>query len=89
MVEDVLRVTRDNLSDLDPQSAQDIRMAGRPMAQFSSDLWADLKQVRTFLFTRMYRPQCCRHAQGCQRQGACLVPLFHGKTLFIAHGMAG
>jgi dGTPase len=55
MVEDVLRVTRDNLLDLDPQSAQDIRMAGRPMAQFSSDLWADLKQVRTFLFTRMYR----------------------------------
>lgn len=55
MVEDVLRVTRDNLLDLDPQSAQDIRMVGRPMAQFSSDLWADLKQVRTFLFTRMYR----------------------------------
>jgi dGTPase len=55
MVEDVLRVTRDNLLDLDPQSPQDIRMAGRPMAQFSSDLWADLKQVRTFLFTRMYR----------------------------------
>ena len=55
MVEDVLGVTRDNLLDLDPQSAQDIRMAGRPMAQFSSDLWADLKQVRTFLFTRMYR----------------------------------
>ena len=55
MVEDVLRVTRDNLVDLDPQSAQDIRMAGRPMAQFSSDLWADLKQVRAFLFTRMYR----------------------------------
>ena len=55
MVEDVLRVTRDNLSDLNPQSAQDIRMAGRPMAQFSSDLWVDLKQVRTFLFTRMYR----------------------------------
>jgi dGTPase len=55
MVEDVLRVTRDNLLDLDPQSAQDIRMAGRPMAQFSSDLWADLKQVRTFLFARMYR----------------------------------
>jgi dGTPase len=55
MVEDVLRVTRDNLLDLDPQSAQDIRMAGRPMAQFSSDLWADLKKVRTFLFTRMYR----------------------------------
>ena len=55
MVEDALRMTRDNLLDLDPQSAHDIRMAGRPMAQFSSELWADLKQVRTFLFTRMYR----------------------------------
>ena len=55
MVEDVLRVTHDNLVNLDPQSAHDIRIAGRPMAQFSTELWAELKQVREFLFTRMYR----------------------------------
>jgi dGTPase len=55
MVEDVLHVTHDNLLNLDPQSARDIRMAGRPMAQFSTKLWTDLKQVRAFLFTRMYR----------------------------------
>jgi len=50
-----LRVTHGNLVNLDPQSAHDIRIAGRPMAQFSTELWAELKQVREFLFTRMYR----------------------------------
>ena len=34
MVEDVLRVTRDNLSDLDPQSAQDIAWQGAQWRSF-------------------------------------------------------
>ena len=55
MVEDVLRITRQNLAELNPKSAQDVREAERPVAQFSPELWSDLKQVRTFLFTRMYR----------------------------------
>ncbi len=55
MVEDVLRITRQNLAELNPKSAQDVREAEHPVAQFSPELWSDLKQVRTFLFTRMYR----------------------------------
>jgi len=84
MVEDVLRVTRDNLSDLDLQSAQDIRMAGRPMAQFSSDLWADLKQVRTFLFTRMYRaPSVVAMRKDVSAKVRALFPYFMKKPYLL------
>ena len=84
MVEDVLRVTRDNLSDLDPQSAQDIRMAGCPMAQFSSDLWADLKQVRTFLFTRMYRaPSVVAMRKDVSAKVRALFPYFMEKPYLL------
>jgi dGTPase len=55
LVEDVIAVTRTNLAEVDPQSAQDVRDAGRMMVQFSPALWSDLKQIRQFLFTRMYR----------------------------------
>jgi len=55
LVDDVMAVARHNLADLDPQTAQDIRDAGRPMVRFSDGLWQDLKVIRKFLFTRMYR----------------------------------
>ena len=55
LVEDVMAVSRANLADLNPQSPADIRHAGRMMVQFSPALWADLKVIRKFLFTRMYR----------------------------------
>ena len=31
------------------------RHLGRPVVRFSADIWADLKQIREFLFARMYR----------------------------------
>ena len=84
MVEDVLRVTRDNLLDLNPQSAQDIRMAGRPMAQFSSDFWADLKQVRKFLFTRMYRaPSVVAMRKDVSAKVRALFPYFMEKPYLL------
>jgi dGTPase len=84
MVEDVLRVTRDNLLDLDPQSAQDIRMAGRSMAQFSSDLWVDLKQVRTFLFTHMYRaPSVVAMRKDVSAKVRALFPYFMEKPYLL------
>jgi dGTPase len=48
-------VTQANLTELDPQSVEDVRGAGRMMVQFSPALWQDLKVIRKFLFTRMYR----------------------------------
>ena len=55
LVEDVLSVTKANLAEIDPQSVEDVRAAGRPMVQFSPELWDDLKVIRHFLFHHMYR----------------------------------
>ncbi|MCF2903610.1 deoxyguanosinetriphosphate triphosphohydrolase [Octadecabacter sp. CECT 8868] len=55
LVEDVINISRANLADLGPQTCADIRGAGRMMVQFSPELWSDLKVVRKFLFTQMYR----------------------------------
>ncbi|WP_372604551.1 deoxyguanosinetriphosphate triphosphohydrolase [Actibacterium sp.] len=55
LVSDVLAVGKARLAELDPQSPQDIRLAGRTLIQFSPDIWEQLKVIRNFLFTRMYR----------------------------------
>ncbi len=55
LVEDVITVARTNLAALELQSVQDIRMAGRPMVQFSRPVFTDLRVIRGFLFERMYR----------------------------------
>ncbi|MCL4105437.1 UNVERIFIED_CONTAM: hypothetical protein GTU68_055568 [Idotea baltica] len=55
LVEDVIAVARKRLADLAPGSASDIRHADRAMIQFSDPLFQDLKEIRNFLFTRMYR----------------------------------
>ncbi|MCP5037559.1 MAG: deoxyguanosinetriphosphate triphosphohydrolase [Rhodobacteraceae bacterium] len=55
MVEDVLITSRRLLQEVNPGSARDIREAGRPVIRFSGRLWGDLKEIRAFLFARMYR----------------------------------
>ncbi|SEQ25847.1 dGTPase [Loktanella sp. DSM 29012] len=55
LVEDVIAVSRRNLTDLDAQNVAEVRHAGRMMIQFTPALWEDLKVIRAFLFTRMYR----------------------------------
>lgn len=55
LVEDVMAVSQANLAATAPKSAQEVRLAGRPMVQFSPRIWADLKVIRSFLFERMYR----------------------------------
>ena len=55
MVEDVVIESRKRLTALAPQSAQDIRNHSAPVVQFSDNLFAQLKDIRSFLFTRMYR----------------------------------
>jgi len=76
-VDNVMTIARTNLAELAPQSAQDIRMAGRPMVRFSNDLWSDLKVIRKFLFTRMYRaPSVVVVRQDVTRKLLALFPLF-------------
>ncbi|MHA7772719.1 deoxyguanosinetriphosphate triphosphohydrolase [Roseibium sp. M-1] len=55
MVEDVIRHAMHNLEDLTPQSVEDIRMAGRCLVGFSPEMTAAEKEVKRFLFARVYR----------------------------------
>jgi len=55
MVADVLGASLEELTELRPETADDVRGAGRPIVRFSPDLWTDLQQIRRFLFDRMYR----------------------------------
>jgi dGTPase len=55
MVEDVIAVARNRLDAARPQSVADIRDLGTTVIRFSKPLYQELKAVRGFLFTRMYR----------------------------------
>ncbi len=61
MVEDVLEETEKRLKELKPQSAEDIRLAGRQMVAFSDDMLAKVNELRAFLWNRMYKHfEVCR-----------------------------
>jgi len=54
-VEDALAETQSRLTALQPRSVDDIRRAGRAMAGFSPEMAAAQKDLKDFLFVRMYR----------------------------------
>lgn len=55
MVEDVLTESAFRLKEAGAGSAQEVRDLGQPVVQFSTALWAELKEIRAFLFGHMYR----------------------------------
>ncbi|SHE58097.1 dGTPase [Ruegeria intermedia] len=55
MVSDVIDTSRAILAASRAQSVEDIRHLGHPVIRFSEDLWVQLREIRAFLFTRMYR----------------------------------
>ncbi|MBP9952431.1 MAG: deoxyguanosinetriphosphate triphosphohydrolase [Cypionkella sp.] len=55
MVEDVIAVAQGRLEAAQPKSVDDIRRMGTTIIRFSKPLYQDLKAIRSFLFTRMYR----------------------------------
>ncbi|MDX1781424.1 MAG: deoxyguanosinetriphosphate triphosphohydrolase, partial [Thalassovita sp.] len=55
MVSDVIDTSRAILAASGAQSVEDIRHLGQPVIRFSEGLWAQLREIRAFLFTRMYR----------------------------------
>lgn len=55
MVSDVIDTARSLLAESGVQSVEEVRALGRPVVKFSDPLWRDLKEIRAFLFTRMYR----------------------------------
>lgn len=55
MVADVIDTSRALLRASGARSVEDVRAFGAPAVQFSPEVWADLKVIRAFLFSRMYR----------------------------------
>ncbi|WP_306148684.1 MULTISPECIES: deoxyguanosinetriphosphate triphosphohydrolase [unclassified Roseibium] len=55
MVEDVIQEGVRNISELDPQSVEDVRSAGKCLVGFSPAMTAAEKEVKRFLFARVYR----------------------------------
>jgi dGTPase len=55
MVEDVIAVAQGRLEAAQPQSVEEIRAMGLTIIRFSKPLYQELKAIRSFLFTRMYR----------------------------------
>ena len=55
MVEDVIATSRGLLEDSGAGSVEDIRALGRPVIRFSGGCWGQLREIRAFLFQRMYR----------------------------------
>ncbi|WP_428641459.1 deoxyguanosinetriphosphate triphosphohydrolase [Roseibium sp.] len=55
MVEDVIREAIRNLAEVEPRSVHDIRMAGRCLVGFSAEMAAAEREVKRFLFARVYR----------------------------------
>ncbi|MEO0485036.1 MAG: deoxyguanosinetriphosphate triphosphohydrolase [Pseudomonadota bacterium] len=55
MVEDVLATSRALLDTAGARTAQDIRELGHPVIRFSPAMWANIRELRDFLFARMYR----------------------------------
>lgn len=55
MVADVIDTSRTVLSDHAPCDVAELRALGMQVVRFSDDCWADLKIIREFLFSRMYR----------------------------------
>jgi len=84
MVEDVLVTSRHRLQVLNPGSAQAIRDAGAPVIRFSDHLWRDLKDIRAFLFARMYRaPSVVAMRERVTRVIEELFPLFLADTTLL------
>jgi dGTPase len=81
MVSDVIATSRTILSENKVMTADDIRHLGKPVVQFSNTLWHDLKVIREFLFTRMYRaPSVVIMREKVTKVVEDLFPLFMTQT---------
>ena len=80
MVEDVIAVARVRLEAARPQSVEEIRAMDGTVIRFSKPLYQELKAIRSFLFTRMYRaPSVMVERARVSAVIADLFPLFMGR----------
>jgi dGTPase len=79
MVGDVIDTSRQVLEDSGARSVTEIRNLGRPVIRFSDPVWRDLREIRSFLFNRMYRaPSVMRKRAEVTRIVEELFPFFLG-----------
>ena len=75
MVNDAIAESRARLDALRPESADDVRQAGRTVVAFSAGMQTELNALRSFLFTRVYRhPHVMRVMVAAE---AVVADLFH------------
>lgn len=55
MVQDVLDQGRENIRRVNPQSPEDVALAGEQLITFSPAMNEQVNELRSFLFTKMYR----------------------------------
>jgi len=55
MIEDVLAASRARIARLEPASPEDVRRAGQAIVAFSPGMYAELQDLRRFLFDHVYR----------------------------------
>lgn len=55
MVEDVIVESSDRLARLNPDSADDVRLAGYPIVVFSDEMKKAESEIKSFLWTNLYR----------------------------------
>ncbi|MEO0381754.1 MAG: deoxyguanosinetriphosphate triphosphohydrolase, partial [Pseudomonadota bacterium] len=55
MVSDVIATSRAHLANSNAKSVEEIRHLGHSVIRFSNPMWADLQEIRSFLFKNMYR----------------------------------
>ncbi|PZU45082.1 MAG: deoxyguanosinetriphosphate triphosphohydrolase [Sphingomonas sp.] len=64
MVDSLLAETRANLAEIAPQSVEEVRAAGRPIAGFTPDMLAELGPLRRYLMQTMYTHQSVKLIRG-------------------------
>lgn len=77
MVEDVIAVAKNRLDALRPRHVDEIRAMQGPIIRFSKPLYQNIKAIKGFLFTRMYRaPTVVVERQRVTAMVNALFPLF-------------
>ena len=81
MVSDVIQTSRNILAKSAFETVLDVRALDHAVIIFSNDLWHDLKVIRKFLFTRMYRaPSVVQMRERVTKVVEELFPLFMNQT---------
>ncbi len=87
MVSDVIETSRALIQGSGAETVADIRAYGQPVIRFSDALWADLREIRAFLFKNMYRaPPVMRKREEVSAVVNALFPLYLSQPHLLPGG---